>query len=191
MKVVSYKFGIGVTFLELLVAVAVLAILVSIVVGVSSYVDRSGQVKLTEEAIGTVVSALEEYHDYYGKFPFEADAGYVESDLINDLSADSITGDHNDLCASSEALYYFLHKTPVSRKIINELSDRLIAGKGDDGLALEIVIDPDVLPLMRFIDSWKMPLRYTYEQDDNFPLIVSAGPDRKFDTRDDIKSTGR
>ncbi|MCX8082751.1 MAG: type II secretion system protein GspG [bacterium] len=39
------------------------------------------------------------------------------------------------------------------------------------------------------LDSWKMPLYYRYPQDEyqNIPyLIFSAGPDRKYDTPDDI-----
>lgn len=33
-------------------------------------------------------------------------------------------------------------------------------------------------------DPWKTPYRITY--DDKGPLITSAGPDKKFDTKDDI-----
>ena len=42
--------------------------------------------------------------------------------------------------------------------------------------------------LFRVVDSWNMPLEYIRRANDekNFPLIRSAGPDRIFGTEDDI-----
>ena len=61
-----------------------------------------------------------------------------------------------------------------------------------------ITINGQNYPLVRIIDPWKKTLRYTYyynkttKQGDNFPVITSAGPDRKFDPNgvhiDDITS---
>jgi hypothetical protein len=36
---------------------------------------------------------------------------------------------------------------------------------------------------MHIIDSWNTPLRYTYKSGDNFAVITSAGPDKKFGDR--------
>jgi len=192
MGIKGNRYGFGLTFVEILIAVAILVILVSITIGISNYVHVQGDEKLTESAIGIVVTALEQYYDYWREFPFEADANYGEPNLVVDLDASSIVGPgaHNDAYASSEALYYFLNTTPNSRKLISSLNSRLITNTDNDGVRLEITIGANTVFLTRFIDSWRTSLRYTYEQGDNFPLIISAGPDRKFDTRDDITSTG-
>jgi hypothetical protein len=38
----------------------------------------------------------------------------------------------------------------------------------------------------QIIDSWNTPIRFT-SRPDALPAICSAGPDRRFDTRDDLK----
>jgi hypothetical protein len=35
-------------------------------------------------------------------------------------------------------------------------------------------------------DPWGTPLDYRYEAGENFPELISAGPDRKFGNADDI-----
>jgi len=37
-------------------------------------------------------------------------------------------------------------------------------------------------------DVWGTALDYIYVPGDNFPELISAGPDRKFDTGDDIRN---
>ena len=57
-----------------------------------------------------------------------------------------------------------LYSIPGSRKILEKI--------GDSQAAIS--------------DPWGMPLDYRYAPGDNFPELVSAGPDRKFGTADDI-----
>jgi prepilin-type N-terminal cleavage/methylation domain-containing protein len=61
-------------------------------------------------------------------------------------------------------LYKELNSIPGSRKILEKISD-----------------DPAGIP-----DPWRMPLDYRYAPGDNFPELVSAGPDRVFGNADDI-----
>ena len=54
-----------------------------------------------------------------------------------------------------------------------------------DYVALSDILAPKYLePLIR-LDSWRIPLRAT-KADSNTILIVSAGPDGRFDTKDDL-----
>jgi type II secretory pathway pseudopilin PulG len=57
-----------------------------------------------------------------------------------------------------------LYSIPNSRKILEKI--------GDSQAAIS--------------DPWGMPLDYRYAPGDNFPELISAGPDRKFGTADDI-----
>ena len=57
-----------------------------------------------------------------------------------------------------------LYSIPDSRKILDKISN-----------------SPGAI-----VDPWGRPLDYRYAPGDNFPELVSAGPDRKFGTADDI-----
>jgi len=67
--------------------------------------------------------------------------------------------------AHSGFLYTELYSIPGSRKILDK------------------IINPQK---HAFVDPWYQPLDYRYAPGDNYPELVSAGPDRKFDTADDI-----
>jgi prepilin-type N-terminal cleavage/methylation domain-containing protein len=72
--------------------------------------------------------------------------------------------DFTNAAAHSEYLYRELYSIPGSRKILEKISD-----------------DPAGIP-----DPWRTPLDYRYAPGDNFPELVSAGPDRVFGNADDI-----
>ena len=57
-----------------------------------------------------------------------------------------------------------LYSVPGSRKILEKISD-----------------SPGAI-----VDPWGRPLDYKYTPGDNYPELLSAGPDRKFGTADDI-----
>lgn len=186
----------GLTIAEILVAIAIVALLAAGLYSVSSYVETKSKITLTESTIETLAAAIDEYHDFYGKFPFKADTSYgrgeLEANNSNGLNGnvsvkDGVVGDYNDSYASIEALYYFLNKCPNSKKIVNSINISLITNK--DNKNREYFFTPtgggQTYPLMHIIDAWKTPLRYTYEQGDNFPVITSAGPDRDFGKKED------
>lgn len=190
------KFVPGMTFVEILIAVAVLLTLITIVVGVSNHIDTQGKQKLTEAAIGVVVTALEQYYDFWEAFPFDADESYDGNDFLAGLHIDEPNaffvdppGYHDPCYASSEALYYALNKTPASRKVISNLPPAAVTGKDQNGQLLKIDINGREVDLLRFVDSWNTSLRYTFDADnDVFPFVRSAGPDRQYRTKDDITS---
>ncbi len=68
-----------------------------------------------------------------------------------------------------------LDRRPQARAVINAISDEYKSGSSPN-----IIIN----------DVWDMPLLYEYESGSgNFPVIISAGPDKKFGTPDDIISS--
>lgn len=196
----------GFSLIEIIAVVAVLSILASLVLGVGRRIKQQAEERLAKGAIDIIVLALDEYYKFHGRYPFEAlpgppppppqyDWANLESpdDLIdgtNDGVGGTIggAGTYDPLLKdwSSEALYYLLDSTPNCKRIIDAISNKLITNKGDNGLPLEITIPgppPTTSSLVRFIDPWGNPLRYTFDRvTDSFPLIESAGLDGNFGT---------
>jgi len=76
----------------------------------------------------------------------------------------------------SAALYGQLYAMPDSRKILEEINESLIRK------------NPDKADMPQIHDPWGTVLEYFYSPGDNFPKLVSAGPDKIFGTGDDIRS---
>jgi prepilin-type N-terminal cleavage/methylation domain-containing protein len=74
----------------------------------------------------------------------------------------------------SAALYGQLHSIPSSRKILERISDSLIQS------------NPNAIGMLQINDPWGTTLDYRYVTGDNFPELVSAGPDKIFGNADDI-----
>ena len=80
----------------------------------------------------------------------------------------------NELVPShSAALYGQLNSTPGLQKILEELGDSSIRNY------------PDVVDMPQFYDPWGTVLDYRYVPGDNFPELVSAGPDKVLGNADD------
>lgn len=186
----------GLTLIEIVVAVAIIAILAAGLYSVSNYLQKQSQINLTQSTIDTLVAALEQYHDFSGSFPLQdsnqADVRAVTgSSLIVDEAGNTLNppDDYNNLYASSEGLYYILNRIPASKKILDSINHSLITNKDYKGTEYYYRIVPTDYPLIHIIDSWKSPFRYTYSQGNNFPLIESAGPDKDFNkTADNLSS---
>ncbi len=145
------------TMVELLVAVAILAILASIMMMVGGKGDASAKTELTKSVMVLLDSALQEYHDYSGGFPLPPPS--ADTPLLR-----------------SQFLYTELSSVPASQKILEKIPNEVIQNKP---------IDPSDTAL-EFYDGWGTVLDYRYLAGMNFPLIISAGPDKKPQTTDDI-----
>ena len=143
-------------------------------------------------------------------FQFSEPPNDIQTTLVNALGATSVIIDnplaHDPNYSGSEVLYFFLSKVPANKEILNRIGKKLITNIGKGGQAINITITTGIAPndrtypLYRFVDAWGMTLRYDYydewetnpatrnEGKRSFPLIISAGPDKTFDTADDIKN---
>jgi len=101
----SCKYKAGATLIEMLVVVAVIAILVTIVLSIATGIQNQGNERLTQNTFALLEGALEEYHDYWGRFPVAGSA---------------------DPTVNSEVLYGALNSIPSCRKILENLGGSLI-----------------------------------------------------------------
>jgi len=190
----AYRDISGLTLFELVLAVAVLSILVSIVVGVGSYALTQTKIRLAESTISVLVTALEQYNDFTGTFPPQCDdLTSLQDELEGSFDG---SGTHLNEFTSSEVLYYYLYRILESRKVIDAISESLTTNldenenNAEDDRKLVFERGEERFSLIRFIDPWGRTLLYEYRPDKNFPKITSAGPDGLFDNRDDIASKG-
>ena len=209
------KHKTGLTLVEIMTVVAIVAILVSMVIGVVTRIDSQAKEQLTEGTIAIVTAALEQFADYEYQystnstydtlgFGFPVDCNLqpdLQIALADALGASSVTivpiDNHLDEYSESEALYFFLNRVPQSRQILNKIDNSLITNRDDYGYEMKISVDiGDVVrdyPLLRIIDPWGRTLRYSYydrfmDVFRTFPVITSAGPDGFFNTLDDISN---
>jgi len=170
----------GVTLVEILVVVAIIAILVTMVIGIAARIDTQGKEQLTENTIALLTAALSQFQDYgynysdsnYADFKFPPDCnGFSDTQLRNALQAaqgvtnvTSINGAHDPNYSGSEALYFFLSRVPESRQTLDKIDRKLVTNLGLDDQPMQITIDPGakVYPLLRIIDPWRETLRYSY-----------------------------
>ncbi|MHC4290404.1 MAG: hypothetical protein ACYSSK_10220 [Planctomycetota bacterium] len=150
-----------------------------------SFVKTRAQLDLTKGLLETLCTALGQYYSDQtpNAFPFDTpDTGgdgilgndyLVNPDLMNDLQG-TVNGGLLDEDASSAALFYFLDQYPSSRAVVEDLANTLVTNKDDSG--------------MNIIDPWGTSIRYVYLAGTVFPVLTSAGPDKVFDTPDDITS---
>jgi hypothetical protein len=161
---------------------------------------------------------LDEFQDYeysYGfpytgyDFPLDC-SGFpedvLEQTLLGALRAATVEITNHDTpeClkySASEVLYFFLSRVPESRKTLDRIDGSLVTNLNDVGATIQISIDGGPFsPLFRFIDPWGTTLRYDYYDENEpdpilrekgrrtFPVLISAGPDKKFGTADDISN---
>ena len=102
--------------------------------------------------------------------------------------------------SSSELLYFFLSRVPECRKTLDKIDGSLITDTDDNGYRMRINIGTEYYPLLRIVDPWDTTLLYDYSYEQllpsgsmriirkTFPVITSAGPDKRFGTADDISS---
>ncbi len=74
-----------------------------------------------------------------------------------------------------------LRTVPAARQVLEKLSPALVksrtAATGE--------------PVLWLCDPWGTELNYAYVSGDNFPELISAGPDKQLGTADDISSKGK
>jgi len=157
MKTRNHKHGMS--LIEMLIVVGIIALLATMVISVASRIDTRAKEKGTESLLALLDSALQEYHEFTGRFPEQS-----ETDSTNAM-------------IHSEYLYGELSSIPSVRKILTKLSNSSVENKYRTSETAAELYDP-----------WGTVLDYRYIPGDNFPLLVSAGPDKTFGTADDMSN---
>ncbi len=227
----SYRNKTGVTLVEILIVVAVIAILTTMVVGIATRISNQSKEQLTKNTFALLNAALGQFRDYEYNYKVPIAAPAPERDFYRSLDfpldcngfdqagLEAALGNalglapgsvsiippgvlHDLNYSGSEVLYFFLSRVPASRQTLDEIDESLITNLSVDKQPMDIQIDfpggPKLFPLVRVIDPWGTTLHYDYYNEmiippdpftkRNFPVIISAGPDRIFDTGDDITS---
>ena len=155
----SNKYKHGVTLVEILVVVAIIALLASMVIGIATRINNQSKERCLECTCALLECALQEYYEYTGKFPEQPEKNFTNA-LVH-----------------SEYLYNELYLIPESRKILGKIADSLLKNEyGTADTPAEIY------------DPWGIVLDYIYVPGDSFPELISAGPDKIFGTADDINN---
>ncbi len=190
------------SLVEVLVTVGIIAVLAAGLLSITSRISNQAKTRLTKSTIEIVVSAVEVYYDNTGRMPLTVpdtglDKTYFEN-LLQDRFGYTVLGYvpidwPKDNYAPNEVLYLILDKHHQTRKLIGSISDIMIDNYDIYGNEMMVFIqEPSGTvshqSLVRFLDAWQMPLRYYCPNDQTFPVITSAGPDKTFDTNDDISS---
>lgn len=206
----------GFTLVELLVTLTVILILISAATRLGQYVRTRASSQLAQGSLAVIETALQQYYDDFGKFPFSTDTlplptaanpdggdgvsdDYfkvnLESDLGGTINAVALLEKDGrgigQSFASGAGLFWFLYRVPNSRSIINAMTSSLVAVKHpqETQQKLTATVGGVVQDLPRFVDPWGMSLRYAYApKADSFPQVLSAGPDKIFGTSDDIEN---
>jgi prepilin-type N-terminal cleavage/methylation domain-containing protein len=155
----NHKCKNGVTLVEMVIVVGIVALLATVVIRIASRIDNRTKEKGLANIFVLLESALQEYHEYTDKFPEQPEKNFTNA------------------AAHSEFLYSELHSIPSSQKVLEKINNSLLKGK------TEAINTP-----LEIYDPWGTVLDYRYVQGDTFPELISAGPDKVFDTTDDISS---
>jgi len=162
MRTRKYKYGMS--LLEILIVVAVIALLTTMVIGVASRIDNQTKEKGIESVFALLDSALQEYREFTGRFPEQPERNYANAVI------------------HSEFLYKELYSIPGPAKILEKI----------DGSLIKNQYSPAGVPLAQtgpeIYDPWGTALDYRYAIGENFPRLTSAGPDKIFGTSDDMSN---
>ena len=161
MRRVSYNKGFS--LVEMLMAVAIVLVLLTLVIKVGGNLKEQAKCQLTGCTIEIIVDALTIYYDDHGQFPFERfDAnndGVVDAGDFGDVDGDGFfrlndyldtapgfvvpvvyrSGTNTDRVDwSSQALYYYLAENTKARRLIEALATDMITGREGSGIAIMI-----------------------------------------------------
>ena len=101
----NQKYNHGLSLIEILMAIIIIAMLATMVITVVSSVDNRSKEEGTRASFSLLETALQEYYDYWNSFPDPAAPSYP---------------------TTSAALYGQLNSTPGASEILERINDKLI-----------------------------------------------------------------
>jgi prepilin-type N-terminal cleavage/methylation domain-containing protein len=139
----------GFTLVELLIVMAIMAILIALAVGIGRWISEESARKRTQTAMKMVKAAISQYMEVYPQTEYPPD--------------------DNEYGSSSETLLRYLWKVEAARQTLQKIEPEIFRGHKD--------------PL---VDSWGKQMRYDRDGGaGGTGVIISAGPDGKFDDQED------
>ena len=159
------------TMVEVLIVVAILALLVAVLLGVSNFINTQKNTALTENCLVILDAALGEFYAITGHYPVD-DWGNIGDP--GSLIAGANSGGTPE---PDELLYLQLSILPQTRDIIAKLPEKLLTAP-HDGITVQLADQPGLNTpyLRRIVDAWGNPLDY-FVPASGFPVISSFGPD--------------
>ena len=189
----------GLTLLETRVAVSIILMLIGVLATAGKKLRLRSEIMLTRSTMDVLDAALEVYHDVYGDFvPMAATQAQCELALLGTVPPNTVaisSGAFPNTDWDNAVLYYLLRYEPKSRQVVGSLVPAVLNWRDVDGVKLQIEIPTGAteVPGFRVVDAWDTPLDYQYAPTGSsfpgtadFPRIRSAGPDKVFDTEDDL-----
>jgi prepilin-type N-terminal cleavage/methylation domain-containing protein len=155
----------GMTLVEMLIVVALIAMLATIVIGIAARIGSQAKEKGLQNIFSLLESALQEYYEYWNVFPDPNKPPYL---------------------TRSAALYGQLQATPSSRKILENIDSSLIK---NNPAAVDMPQIYDVWGILldyRYVPGDTFPELISAGPDRKFH---SPGPDGRFGTPDDVISS--
>jgi prepilin-type N-terminal cleavage/methylation domain-containing protein len=185
----------GFTLVEMVVVIAIVAVLATMVIGIAAHIDSRKDQKRAGRTLTLLNTALGQFHDYgfsydkdsdYTAFGFPLDCNGFDKDGVEDAleaalgleaGAVIIIGAHNPDYSGNEVMYLLLSMVPSSRQTLEKIDKKLITSLGSDKQPMEITIgsaeDLREYQLFRVLDPWGTALQYDY-YDEQLPPITTA-----------------
>ncbi len=142
----------------MLVVVGIIALIASVAVTLTLRMTNQAKERELASIFALLKTALQEYREETGAFPLQPEQDFASA------------------ATHMQQMYERLIAEPASRQILTQLAG-LPSGRDTTGREGGRVLDP-----------WGTVLDYRYGPDDDLPELISAGPDRRFGTEDDISS---
>jgi type II secretory pathway pseudopilin PulG len=148
----SVKHNSGVTLVEMLVVLGIIMVLSGIVITLTARVDNQAKENSLRSAFALVGSALREYYEAKGQFPVQPETDAASTNALTHI----------------EFMLQELRSVPAARQVLDKLDPALVRSEGGT---------TDVQSLC---DPWGTVMDYVYVAGNNFPELISAGPDKQF-----------
>jgi prepilin-type N-terminal cleavage/methylation domain-containing protein len=204
--------------LTVVVIVAVLAAMVIGLTGRFEQRSKEGQVRATFSTLDAALEQFADYRFRYKDSDYEDFRFPLDCNGFDKLNVETTLGEALDETviiinsgsieeqedySGIEVMYFLLSRVPEGRKTLERINRSLVLSNNADDttrfITIGVGLDQRKYTLFRIIDPWGGVLRYDYydekesvikrfESRRTFPVITSAGPDRVFDTDDDISS---
>jgi len=187
----THRLQNGLTLVEILVAVAIVAVLASIVLTTLTRIGSKSKEQLCEGTLDILNTALRQYRDYewqlnlattidanemefYRSLKFPPDCNDFDiigiqntlDDMLDPQIATMITvtnaADHLDEYSGCEVMYFFLSRLPECREILEKMNETVLTNIDNTGNRMTINIDGRQYGLIRVVDPWGRTLRYDY-----------------------------